>query len=141
MELVSKVHGVMKYDENDVITFKKGIPGFEDYNKFVLLNIEGHEPFKLLHSLEDFELAFVLISPFDVKEDYEINLKEDIKKSLEIKDPNEVMLLTTVTLDSKVENITTNLCAPIIINVSNKLGEQMILDNNKYKIKQPLMEV
>jgi flagellar assembly factor FliW len=37
-----------------------------------------------------------------------------------------------------VEHITTNLKAPIIINIKQKLGEQIILDNDKYKIKHPL---
>lgn len=141
MELVSKIHGTMKYDSKDVITFKKGIPGFQEYKEYVLLDLEGNEPFKILHSLENDELAFVVISPFEVKKDYEIELKEDIKESLNLKSYEDVLILTTVTLNSKVQNITTNLCAPLIININENIGEQIILDNNKYKIKQPLLEV
>ena len=50
------------------------------------------------------------------------------------------MLLTTVTLNSDPKKITTNLRAPIAINNSNKLGEQIILENDKYEIKCPLIK-
>jgi flagellar assembly factor FliW len=50
------------------------------------------------------------------------------------------MVLNTVTIQSKVEEITTNLRAPIIINIREGLGEQIILENDKYKIKQPLFK-
>ena len=54
MELISKIHGKINYDEKNVITFNKGIPGFSDLKKFVIVDLEGYEPFKLLHSLENF---------------------------------------------------------------------------------------
>jgi flagellar assembly factor FliW len=49
------------------------------------------------------------------------------------------MVITTITLNSEAKKITTNLQGTIIINISNNLGEQIILDNSKYKIKQPLI--
>ena len=50
------------------------------------------------------------------------------------------MVFNTVTLNSDPKKITTNLKAPIIINISNNLGEQIILDKEKYKIKHPLIK-
>ena len=49
------------------------------------------------------------------------------------------MILTTVTLNSDVKKITTNLQGPVVINTSNNFGEQIVLDNSKYKVKSPLM--
>ena len=49
------------------------------------------------------------------------------------------MILTTVTLNSDVKKITTNLQGPIVINTSTNFGEQIILDNSKYKVKIPLL--
>ncbi|WP_294379073.1 flagellar assembly protein FliW, partial [uncultured Clostridium sp.] len=45
-----------------------------------------------------------------------------------------------VTLSSNVKHITMNLQGPIVINNSNNLGEQIILDNCKYKVKELLMK-
>ncbi|AGX44930.1 flagellar assembly protein FliW [Clostridium saccharobutylicum] len=139
MKFLSKVHGEMQYEENNVITFAKGIPGFDELKKFILINLEEYEPFKLMQSLEDDDISLIVTSPYEFFGDYEIKLSDETTKNLEIKHPEEVMVLTTITLNSDVQKITTNLQGPIIINTSNNFGEQIILDNSKYRVKSPLM--
>ena len=140
MEFISKVHGKINYEEKNIITFKKGIPGFSELKKFVIVEMEDYEPFKLLHSLENSEVALIVTSPYEFYEDYEIKLKDETINNLNIKDPCEVMVISTVTLNSDVKKITMNLQGPIVINTSNNLGEQIIIDNSKYKVKTPLMK-
>ena len=140
MEFISKVHGKINYEEKNIITFKKGIPGFSELKKFVIVEMEDYEPFKLLHSLENSEVALIVTSPYEFYEDYEIKLKDETINNLNIKEPCEVMVMSTVTLNSDVKKITMNLQGPIVINTSNNLGEQIIIDNSKYKVKTPLMK-
>lgn len=135
----SKVHGEILYEEENIITFNKGILGFDELKKFILVDLEEYEPFKLLHSLEDDEIGLIVTSPYDFFEDYEIKLNEETIGNLSIKSPEEVMIITTITLNSDIKKITTNLQGPIIVNNSNKLGEQIIIDNSKYKVKEPLV--
>lgn len=139
MEILSPVHGKITYDEDEIIIFEKSIPGFNDIKRFILKEIEGSS-FKLLQSIDDVTVGFVVISPFQVEEDYEINLSEEVIKTLEIKEATDVLLYSLVTLNSKVEKITVNLKAPVVINVNNKKAEQFIIDKAKYKIKHPLMK-
>jgi len=136
----SRIHGDIEYEEKDIVTFNKGFLGFDDLRKFFLADLEGVKPFKLLHSLENEDIGFIVISPYDFFEDYEIHLNEETIKELKIKSENEVMILNTVTLNSNPNKITTNLQGPIVINSSNNLGEQIIVDNSKYKVKEPLMK-
>ncbi|MEQ3338099.1 flagellar assembly protein FliW [Clostridium butyricum] len=140
MEFISKVHGKINYDEKDIIKFSKGIPGFCELREFIIVELKECEPFKLLHSLENSEVALIVASPYEFYEDYEISLKEETIKNLKIKEANEVMIMCTVTLNSDVKKITMNLQGPIVINTSNNLGEQIIVDNSKYKVKTPLMK-
>lgn len=140
MEFVSKVHGKIQYDENKIITFNKGLPGFEDLRKFIIVDLDEYEPFKLLHSLESDEVAIVVTSPYEFYENYEIEIKEETLKHLNIKNKSEVLVIVTVTLNSDVRKITMNLQGPIVINTSTNLGEQIIVDNSKYKVKTPLMK-
>lgn len=140
MKLNTKCHGMQEYSNEDILTFKKGIPSFEHLTKFIVFTVEENEMFRVLHSIEDENVGFIVTSPFDVLKDYEINLKDDLIKRLNIGKSEDVIVFTTVTLNSKVEEITTNLCAPIVINVKNKLGEQIILNNEKYLIKHPLFK-
>jgi len=122
MKFISKVHGEMQYEENNIITFNKGIPGFNELKKFILLDLQEYEPFKLLQSLEDDEISLIVTSPYEFFKEYEIKLSEETIKNLKIDSPEQVMILTTVTLNSDVKKITTNLQGPIVINTSNNFG-------------------
>lgn len=139
MKFISKVHGEMQYEENNIIAFNKGIPGFNELKKFILLDLQEYEPFKLLQSLEDDEISLIVTSPYEFLKEYEIKLSEETIKNLKIDSPEQVMILTTVTLNSDPKKITTNLQGPIVINTSNNFGEQIVLDNSKYKVKSPLI--
>jgi len=136
----SKVHGEMKYEEKDMMIFNKGLLGFSELKKYFLVDLEEFKPFKVLHSLENDEVGMIVISPHDFFKDYEIKLSEETIKNLNIKSSKEVMIVNTVTLNSDPKKITTNLQGPIIINISNNLGEQLIVDNSKYKVKEPLVK-
>ena len=139
MKFISKIHGEIEYEENNIITFNKGLPGLNELKKFILIELNGYEPFKLLQALEDQEIAMIVTSPYDFLKEYEIKLSEETIKNLQIESPEQAMVLTTVTLNTDIKKITTNLQGPIVINTSNNLGEQIILDNSKYKVKSPLM--
>ncbi|WP_294181990.1 flagellar assembly protein FliW [uncultured Clostridium sp.] len=140
MELKTKYHGVRHYDEEDVITFKKGIPGLENLKKYIIFPAEENKLFYILQSVEDLSIGIVLVSPFNVMKDYEFKLDDDKVRELGINDSKDVLVLNTVTLSSKIENITANMKAPLVININKKIGEQIILDNENYLIKYPLFK-
>jgi flagellar assembly factor FliW len=140
MKFVSKIHGEIEYKENEILTFNKGILGFSHLKKFIITELSGYEPFELLHSLEDDEIGMIVVSPYEYYEDYEVRLNDETIENLCIKSPEEVRIITTVTLNSDPKKTTTNLQGPIVINTFNKSGEQIIIDNSKYKVKEPLMK-
>lgn len=138
MKLNTKYHGVREYEEKDIINFNKGLPGFENLKKFIVFPLEENQIFNVVHSIEDLSIGIVVISPFDFLDKYELNLKDEAIKRLKIKEEEDVRVLNTITVNSNKENITTNLRAPIVINIKEKLGEQIILENEEYIIKYPL---
>ena len=140
MEIYTKYHGLREYNEDEIITFNRGIPGFESLSKFIIFTLEENVEFSILHSIEDKNLGLLVTSPFLVEKDYEIKLPERIIKELKICDPTQVMVVNTVTLYSEIKKCTTNLKAPIVINTIERLGEQIIVDNDKYNIKHPLFK-
>ena len=99
MEFISKVYGKIEYNPSNLITFKDGIPGFEHLNKFILVDLKEYEPFKLLQSMENDKIGLILISPFEVMDDYEVELTDELLKELNIKKPEEVLILNTVTIE------------------------------------------
>lgn len=140
MELLSPIHGNVNYDLEEVVKFEKSIPGFDGINSFIIRDADEESPFKILQSIDDVNIGFVLISPFEVEESYEIKLADELMERLNIKKSSDVVLYSLVNLSSKVENITVNLKAPLVINIIEKKGEQFIVDKEIYKIKHPLMK-
>ncbi|WP_010239576.1 flagellar assembly protein FliW [Clostridium arbusti] len=140
MELKTKYHGTIEYSEDEMIHFKKGMPGFLDLKKFLLFPVEENDFFSVLHSVEDNSIGFIVVSPFNIKKDYKIELNDTVLKDLNIKEQKDVLIFNTVTLSSEVTKITSNLKAPIVINIKDRLGEQIILNDEKYEIKYPLFK-
>lgn len=120
------------------ILFEKGIPGFENYRYFNVNIVEGNKKIYNIVSKEDSNVGFISISPFDIKKDYEIDLDDQFIKELDIKDEKDVLVLCLITLGKSLKDSTANLKAPIIINIKNNRGKQLILQDDKYKIKEPL---
>ncbi|KKY01097.1 MULTISPECIES: flagellar assembly protein FliW [Paraclostridium] len=121
------------------IVFEKGLPGFENHKNFEISEIEENPKFKVVNSMDDKSVGFIAVSPFDIKKDYEIKLDADTINLLKIDKPEDVLLLNLVTLGKKLENSTVNLKAPLVMSVKNKLGVQLILQDDKYDIKEPLI--
>lgn len=140
MELNTKYHGVLSYEEEDIIIFEKGIPGFEHLKKFILVPAEENNLFYILHSIEDLNIGIVVVSPFNVVKNYEFDLNDDKASELNVKSQNDIIVVNTVHLNSKLENITVNLKAPIVINKNENIEEQLILDRVDYPIKYPLFK-
>lgn len=140
MEITSPIHGKFIYEENEIITFEKGIPGFEEFKKYIIKDFLEESPFKLLQSIQDSELGFVIISPFEILNDYEVKISEEVMKNLTIDKEEEVLLYSIVSLNSDMEKITTNLKGPLVININKRLGEQYILDKDKYNIRQRIFK-
>ena len=120
------------------ILFEKGIPGFENYRYFNVNIVEGNKKIYNIVSKEDSNIGFISISPFDIKKDYEIDLDDEFIKELDIKDEKDVLVICLITLGKSLKDSTANLKAPIIINIKNNRGKQLILRDDKYKIKEPL---
>ncbi len=120
------------------ILFEKGIPGFESYKYFTISKVKENEKFYMIISKEDSNIGFVSVSPFEIKNDYEIDLSDEFIEELNIKNPEDVLVLCLITLGKTLKESTVNLKAPIIINMKNNKGKQLILQDDKYKIKEPL---
>ena len=125
---------------NKDIFFKDGLLGLEEYKRYTIEAVEENGIFYLLQSLENEELGIIVTNPFAFKKDYEIRLDDKLVEELEIEKEEEVLIVNTVTLSEKRENFTSNLMAPLVINVTNNKGKQIILNDSRYKIKEKIFK-
>src|SRR5690625_3489191 len=124
MKIETKYLGTVQIDEDKVLTFSHGLPGFDDEKKFVLLNFPSSDLFQILQSITNADLAFIVVNPYHFYHDYEFQLDEKIRKNLEIKASDDVLVLAIVTLKDTIYESTMNLKAPLIINRKLKQGKQ-----------------
>lgn len=128
----------IEIDPSHILHFEHGIPGFEEEKQFIVLPIEENSAFQVLQSIQTEALAFIVTDPYAVTIEYSLDLDEASVHALQIKDENEVAVLTIVSLKDKLANSTVNLKAPIVINMTNKKAKQVILNNDAYAIRHPL---
>ena len=128
MKITTNYFGELEVDKNEIIEFDKGILGFEDLNKFVL--IKDSEIFiEWLQSTED-TTSFAVMDPFIADETYSFEISDKILKQLNITEKKEVMIRTVVVIPEDITKIRTNLQAPIVINTKLKKATQIILDDS-----------
>ena len=136
MKLDTKHFGEIEIGEEKIISFPEGIPGFEDQKRFVIINNHDSEnPFGWLQAVDNGSLSFVVINPFLVKPDYDFVLSQSVEEKLKIRNEKDVAVYTIAVIPEDIKKITINLSGPVIINVKEKLGKQIILNDEKYSTK------
>ncbi len=133
--------GTIEINDETIITFDYGIPGFEDTRRYgIIMGDDKDSPFKWIQSVEKSELAFALVDPFSIRNDYEFDIKDEYVSLLGIEDASKVMVLCIVVVPEDIKMISMNLKAPIIINTQNNKAAQIILDTDKYSVRHYIFE-
>lgn len=133
MEINTKLYGKVNVSEKELLELQEGLFGFEKYTKFALLNSE-YEPFIWLQSLEDENLAFLLIDPFLICPDYEADIDDEALLKIGIEKPEDIIIMTIVTIPSNGA-ITANFQGPLVINKNNRKCLQIVLNDNRWTTK------
>ena len=136
MKLNTRDFGEIEIDEQKIINFPEGLLGFEKEKQFIIINPEDEDsPFQWLQSIKDPNLAFVIINPFSIYDDYDIIIPKTAQKKLKIKNQKDISVYSIVVVPEDIEKMTANLLGPIIINIDKRLGKQVILDDSRYSTK------
>lgn len=129
MNIETKYFGSMEVVEEKVIRFEKGLPGFQDEKAFVVIDFPDNPVFQILQSTNTVPVAFVVASPYHFSKEYAFDLADQIKEELGITKPEQVKVLSILTLRDPFVDSTINLQAPLIINVDSMVGQQIILSD------------
>ncbi|EOD00371.1 flagellar assembly protein FliW [Caldisalinibacter kiritimatiensis] len=141
MKLNTKHFGEIEIDENRIITFPDGLLAFENNKKFIIIDNPDQEiPFQWLQSIDDPDLAFVIINPFIFKKDYEFDIPKAVVKKLEIQEEKDVAVYSIVVVPDDITKMTANLSGPVIINTKSKIGKQIVLEDSRYSTKHYILE-
>lgn len=143
MTITTKVFGEVTIDEERIINFPGGIIGFPDLTQFAMLHDEedGVASIHWLQSIQEPGFAMPVMDPLLVKEDYNPEVDDELLKPLGEINPDELLVLVTVSVPQDLTKMTVNLKGPIIINAGNRTACQAIVEGDEYKVKFPIYDI
>ncbi|MCX8129906.1 MAG: flagellar assembly protein FliW [Clostridia bacterium] len=141
MLLKTKHFGEIEIEEGRILKFEEGVPGFEQVKKYVIVQPPDQNAlFKWLQGVDKTDIAFVIVNPFSIVKNYDIEIKNDVIQLLEIEKEEDVEIYSIVVVPEDVSRMSMNLKAPIVINIKNNRGVQVVLDTDKYGVRHYILE-
>ncbi|MDO5381208.1 MAG: flagellar assembly protein FliW [Eubacteriales bacterium] len=145
MKVETKWFGTIEVGDEKILTFDKGIIGFEDWKKYTLIfDVEKGEEASIiwLQAIDEPTLALPIMKPEYIVKDYDPIVEDEIINSLgeNIKEAN-LLVFCALTVPEDLTKMTINLKAPIVINADTLKGVQLIADNADYQVKYPIYDI
>lgn len=134
MKINTTRFGEIEVEEDKLINFPLGVPGFTHLKRYFLIDYK--DPIKWLHAVDDPDIAFIVTEPFGIFPDYSFTVDDEVEEFLEIKDQSQLVVLVILTVAENKLNA--NLKAPILINASKLKAAQIILEDDRYLFRVPL---
>ncbi len=139
MKISSSRFGEIEVNDQRVMTFPKGLLGFADYQQYVLIEAGQDSYFWWLQSVDNPDLAFIVTDPTLFIPTYKVPVRTDQISQLELNTVEDAQVLVIV--NKRGETLTGNLQGPLVVNVKNCIGEQLVLSDRRFTTRVPLVEL
>jgi flagellar assembly factor FliW len=140
--------GSIDVDDNELVRFDDGLPGFPGTRLMTLIGAgelpgaapgDGHHTLFWLQDTTEPDLAFLTIVPWTAYPEYDIEVDDTTLDGAEADDVS-ILAIVTVRREDGGVRLTSNLLAPIAIDVRRRVGHQLILNDPRWSITTPLVE-
>ena len=137
MTISTKHFGEIKYEESSIITFPDGLPGFQENTRYILLDNEDAEDdmFRWLQCVDNAEIALAIMDVYPVIQDYNPMVDEEALADLGDLSGNPLEIYNVCVIPEDLRQMRVNLKAPIIINPATRIGKQVVVQNDEYKVR------
>ena len=133
--------GRLTYTNEDLVTFDQGLVGFPSLTSFVLIQHKEDSPFRWMQSVDDGEVAFLVVDPAHCVQDYAPEIPETAVETVGIQEATPRLVYTIVSIPpGKPEEMTINLAGPIVVNLENGRAKQIVLEDACYPIKHKVFQ-
>lgn len=139
MKIETKFIGDVEVNESRIITFKQGLPAFEEEEEFVIVPFDEGTPFYILQSIKTVDISFLVVDPFAFFNDFKVKIPDPTIEMLEIEKEEDVAIFVILTIQEPFSKTTANLQAPLIINTNKQKGKQLVLPESGYHTKHYIM--
>jgi flagellar assembly factor FliW len=141
-EIETRNFGRIPYQEDAALIFRRGLPGFENRERFLPLTFPGREPLVFLQSLEDPDLCFITLPIWAACPSYRLDMtREDmtfigLRPGAQARIGEDILCLAVVSI--RTDGPTANLLAPLVVNLRSGQSVQAVAPNSRYSHRHPL---
>lgn len=139
MRVSSSRFGEIEVGDDRVLTFPKGLLGFPMYQRYVLIESGQDSYFWWLQSVDVPDLAFVVTDPSLFVPTYKVPIRPEQMGEIGIRSIDDAQVLVIV--NKRGETLTGNLQGPLVIHVTDRVGEQLVLSDRRFTTRVPLVEL
>ena len=132
--------GELAYEPAQEWHFAHGLPGFEDQNRFILIERPDLAPVVLLQSLQNPALCFLAVSVWVADPAYQVGITPDDLDALGLRrqpQPGDETVCLAI-LSRSGEAFTANLLAPVVCNPLTRGALQAVRADAVYSHRHPL---
>lgn len=144
MTIQTRVFGEVTIDDDKIINFENGIIGFPELTDFALIHDADkgdNAGIRWMQSIQEPNFAMPVMDPLIVCPDYNPMVEDEMLRPLGEIVPDELLVLSTVTVPKDLTKMSVNLRGPIVINVKDRKAAQIIIDGEEYPVKFPIYDI
>ncbi|MBA3014473.1 MAG: flagellar assembly protein FliW [Proteobacteria bacterium] len=132
--------GSLEIEEDKIITMTTPFLGFAAERYFILLPHGPGSVFWWLQAVDNPDLAFVVIQPAIINPNYHPAIPSPLHTELHAHNEGDLEVLVILTIPKgQPEAMTANLLGPVILNPTQKLAKQILLDPSLYSPCWPII--
>lgn len=137
MKINTTRFGMQDIDPSTVLSFPRGLPGFESCTAFKLFHEEKDNPIIFwLQALNDPDASFSVVDPTLLGFHYELTLQDDEIALIQMERVDDVAVLLMLSTAEQAKGaearIRPNITAPVIVNTRTRIGFQKPLQGLDY---------
>ena len=140
MKFVTSRFGEVDFKESEVILLPKGILGFSQLTRYVIIDKIQFAPFKWLQSMEDPNVAFVIMDPQELFPGYKLEINEKELEELNYTHSKDLVTYVIVTVPQDTSLTSADLLGPLVVNPKKRLAKQAVMPNTPYTTKHYLLD-
>ncbi|HJN80503.1 MAG: flagellar assembly protein FliW [Phycisphaerales bacterium] len=128
--------GTVEVGNDRLMDFPAGLLGFSSYTRFALLQPDEDGIFYWLQSVDSAELAFVVTDPTRWCDEYEATVRREHMDLLDLESVCDARVFVIV--NKYDDMLTANLQGPLVINLRNRRGMQIVLSDQRWTTRREI---
>ncbi len=132
--------GEINFKESEIINFPKGILGFSQLSRYVILEREKIAPFKWIQSVEDPNVAFVIMNPVQFFPSYKLEINEKELEELNYTNSRDLTVYVIINIPKDISLASADLLGPLVINSKKRLAKQAVMPESPYTTRHYLLD-